>query len=120
MFFVLLVLHDNCQLEDVLNAWEVAGAPGVTILPSSGLVRLRNNHPLDEDMPLMPSLNDFFSPSEEHNSTLFTVVKGEEMVEKLVAATESVTGDLDLPNTGILVVMPVVRAYGLMRKALEE
>lgn len=120
MFFVLLVLHDNSLLEDVLDAWESAGAPGVTILPSSGMVRLRNNHALDEDMPIMPSLNDFFNAAEEHNSTLFTIVKGEEMVDRIVSATESVTGDLDLPNTGILVAMPVVRAYGLKRKKLEE
>ncbi len=120
MFFILLVLHDNSQLEEVLDAWEEAGAPGVTILPSSGMVRLRNNHPLDEDIPLMPSLNDFFNPSEEHNSTLFTIVKGEEMVDKIVSATEKVTGDLDLPNTGILVVLPVVRAYGLKRKQQPE
>ena len=116
MYFVLLVLQDTCLLEDVLNDWEEAGIHGATVLTSFGLVNLRNNHSLEEDMPLMPSLNDFFSPTEEHNSTLFTVVAGEEMVDKIVAATEKVTGDLDLPNSGILVVLPVVRAYGLVHR----
>lgn len=118
MYFVLLVLHDTSLLEDVLNAWEAAGVPGATVLPSFGLVHMRNSHSLEEDMPLMPSLDDFFTPSEEHNSSLFSVVAGEEMVDKLVAATETVTGDLDMPNSGILVVLPVVRAYGLNRRSL--
>jgi len=30
-----------------------------------------------------------------------------------VAATETILGDLDRPNTGILFVMPVTRAWGL-------
>jgi len=42
------------------------------------------------------------------------------MVEKVVKATESVIGDLNLPNTGILTVMPVVRAYGLNRIDSED
>jgi len=32
-----------------------------------------------------------------------------------VAATQKVTGDLNLPNSGILSVLPVVRSYGLNR-----
>lgn len=116
MFCILFVLHDNERLEEILNAWEEAGAPGVTILPSSGLERFRNSRPYNEDMPLLPSLDDFFNLSEVHNSTLFSVVSDEQIVDRIVAATEKVTGDLNQPDSGILFVLPVARAYGLHRK----
>ncbi len=38
------------------------------------------------------------------------------MVDKVVEATQSVIGDLNNPNTGILTVLPVVKTYGLNRK----
>jgi hypothetical protein len=50
------------------------------------------------------------------NRTLFTVVQNDAMVDKVVKATEDVIGDLDLPNTGILTVLPISQAYGLMRR----
>jgi len=33
----------------------------------------------------------------------------------VIKATENLVGDLNLPNTGILTVLPVSRAYGLDR-----
>jgi hypothetical protein len=41
------------------------------------------------------------------------VVKDDQTLEKIVAATQNVVGDLNEPNTGILVVMPATRVYGL-------
>lgn len=54
--------------------------------------------------------------AENQNRTLFTIVATEEWVDKVIAATQAITGDLNLPNTGFLVVLPVIRAYGLDRK----
>jgi hypothetical protein len=42
-----------------------------------------------------------------------TIAHGAEMVDKGVAATQEITGDLNLPNTGILVALPVALAYVL-------
>lgn len=116
MFMIIFVLHDPELLQDVLNAWDAAGAKGVTILPSTGLKRLLSQDTLREDMPLIPSIDDLLQTEERLNRTLFTIVDDEPMIDKIVKATQSVTCDLDLPNTGILTVLPVVRAYGLNRK----
>ncbi len=119
-FMVLFVLHDLKQKDDLLNAWDEAGVSGITILPSTGLARYRESAGLRDDLPLIPSLDDLLEHSQNSNRTFFTIVSGEEMVDKVIAATESVTGDLDLPDTGILVALPVVRARGLHRKRPEE
>ncbi len=120
MFMIIFVLHDPELLQDVLNAWDAAGAKGVTILPSTGLKRLQSQDALREDMPLIPSIDDLLQTEERLNRTLFTIVDDETMIDKIVEATQSVTCDLDLPNTGILTVLPVIRAYGLNRKDDEE
>jgi hypothetical protein len=117
MFLVLLILDNPEQCPAVLDAWEAAGAPGVTILASSGLGRLRRHAGLLEEMPLMPALDEFFRQEENQHRTLISIVRGHEMVERLVQATQSVTGDLNRPHTGILVVLPVLEAYGLDRQS---
>lgn len=116
MYMILFVLHDPDNLDAVLNAWDEAGVSGITIMPSTGLARFRAKGAWRDDLPLIPSLEDFHEHTEKLNRTLMTIVKGTEMVDKVVSATERVIGDLDLPNTGIMVVLPVASAYGLNRR----
>ena len=113
MFLIMLILDDPGQCNDVLNAWEAAGARGVTILASTGLGRVRMRKGLLDDMPLMPSLGEFFRDEESQNRTLISVVKERATVDRIIAATHQVVGDLDQPDTGILVVLPVLDAYGV-------
>jgi nitrogen regulatory protein PII len=120
MFMILLVLHQTEKLNDILSAWDEAGASGVTILPSTGLGRIRRMNGLREDMPLFPSLEDILRPDEVANRTIFTIVENEEFVDRILEATQQVTGDLNLPNTGILAVIPVARCYGLHRKEASD
>ena len=116
MFMIFFVLHDSCALQEVLDAWEATGVNGITIFPSTGLKRLRSEDVLREDIPLIPSLEDIERQDECLNRTLITIVQDESMIDKIVEATESVVGDLRSPNTGILTVLPVLKAYGLDRK----
>ena len=112
MYMILFVLDNYEKLNDLLDAWEEAGVPGVTILHSSGLGRVRQAG-LRDDLPLMPSLEDLFDHEELFSRTIFSVVKGEEIIERVVKATEKVVGDLMQPNAGLLVVLPVAKVYGL-------
>jgi nitrogen regulatory protein P-II 1 len=113
MFLVLLVLNDAELVDQLLESWEEAGVSGVTILPSSGLGRTRRRVELRDDIPLIPSLKSFIEPEETFSRTLFSVVPDEALVERLIAATTKVVGDLSQPGTGLLAVMPVMRALGL-------
>lgn len=115
MHMIVFVLHDTGKLADVLEAWEEAGVSGITLIPSTGIGRLKEADILREDLPLMPSLGDLVEAPEKFNRMFITVVKSDEMIEKVVSATERVVGKLDDPNTGILVVVPLSHAYGLDR-----
>jgi nitrogen regulatory protein PII len=112
---VLLVLDDPDQCRDLLDAWEAAGAPGVTILDSSGLGRVRRAG-IRDDVPLMPSLSDLFRRQENLHRTLFSVVEDQSQVEAIVQATQAIVGKLDRGHTGLLFVVPVSQVYGLHKK----
>lgn len=112
MYLILFVLDNPDKMDDLLNAWEEAGVSGITVLVSTGMHRM-SNPAMRDDLPLIPGLDDFYKHIEEHHRTMFTIVKDETVLKKIIAATHEVVGDLDKPNTGILVVLPVVQAYGL-------
>ncbi len=113
MYLLLFVLHDPSKLEDLLDAWETEGVQRVTLLFSTGLGRLRHVKGLRDDLPLIPSLEDFYQHEDRFSRTLFTVISDMNMVQKLLRATTAVVGDLSQPNTGLMLVLPLVQAFGL-------
>ncbi len=116
MAHVLVLVLENLRLcQDVLRAWEEAGAPGATILESIGMAHLRGV--LRDDLPLMPSLRDVLSSRELHHRTLFTVIEDETVLKRVVEATERVVGDFNEPHTGILFAMPVAFGRGLRKRS---
>jgi nitrogen regulatory protein PII len=114
MFLILFVLNNPDLLDAVLTAWEEAGVSGATVLPSTGLGRIRQKSGIREDVPLMPALEDFYRPTADVNYTIFSVVESEALVQNVLQATEQAAGDLRQPRNGILVVLPVAQAYGLI------
>jgi nitrogen regulatory protein PII len=113
-FMVLLVVDDLNISHSILDAWDAAKVSGITILESTGLGRIREAS-IRDDIPMMPSLGELFRPREQRHRTIFSVVEGEEMVERLVEVTQEIMGDLNSPNTGALFVLPVSRAIGVQR-----
>ena len=115
MNMILFVLHDPEKLDALLSAWEQAGVSGATVLYSTGLGRIRQDQSLRDDLPLMPSLESFFPKPEELSRTIFTIVEDDALVEKVIAATEEVIGDLTQPDRGLLAILPVSQIRGLRR-----
>ena len=112
---VILVLDNVEHLEDVLTAWWGAGAPGITILESSGAARYLGRQGAPDDLPIFPSLTNLLGHREIHHRTLFAILPDGFAVEKLFDATEAVLGPLDRPNSGIMVALPVLYARGHQR-----
>jgi nitrogen regulatory protein P-II 1 len=115
MKLILFVLHDPEKLRDLLDAWKQAGVSGATVLFSTGLGRIDQADALREDLPLMPSLEDFLPRFERLSRTIFSMIDDEAVVEKVLAATQQVVGDLNEPDRGLLMVLPVAQVYGLRK-----
>jgi nitrogen regulatory protein P-II 1 len=113
MSLILFVLHDPEKLRELLDAWKEAGVTGATVLFSTGLGRLHRSVALSDDLPLMPSLEDFLPKVEHLSRTVFSMIDDDKIVERIIAATERVVGDLNQPDRGLLMVLPVERVFGL-------
>ena len=113
MKLILFVLNDPDRLLDLLDAWKEAGASGATVFFSTGMGRIHQSTALRDDLPLMPSLSDFYDRDEKLSRTIFTVIQ-DELVERIVAVTEKIAGDLNKPGSGILVVLPTDSVHGLI------
>jgi len=102
-------------MKDLLHAWEEAGVKGATVLFSTGLGRIRQNFGLMEDFPLFPTMTDIMENLEnlDLNRTVFSVIDDETIIDNVLQQTQKVVGDLNQPNTGILIVLPVTKVYGL-------
>ena len=116
MYMITLVLHNPDLLEEVLAAWRSVGIYRATILFSMGVGQANQKGGLRDDIPLIPSLEDFYEIPESLGRTIFAVVQEESMVKQVLEATQNVLGDLEQPKTGILFVTPVTQAYGLEKK----
>jgi nitrogen regulatory protein P-II 1 len=66
-------------------------------------------------MPLFVSLRTVLSSEESSNRTLFTVIDDDAILEKAILAAQEIVGDFQNPHTGILFVMPVTRAWGIVK-----
>ncbi len=114
-YLVVFVLDSLDLFQDVLDAWENAGAKGITILESTGIGRVRKAG-LRDDLPLMPSLSDLFKSAETHNRTLFSVVDELDAAHALVEAAQNTAGDMEKPNSGLIFIAPLVEVYGLNKE----
>jgi hypothetical protein len=118
MYQFWLVLDNPALLNDVLEAWSDVGVRGVTILESTGVHRVRSRASA-QDAPFMLGFSRLLRTDQVGHNTLFAVVPDMEVVERLVAATEKIVGELTQPNTGVLFAVPVAAAWGLPKQAFE-
>ena len=115
MYLIILFLHNPDLLEELMEAWDQEGVNGATILFSVGMGKFLEKQGLRDDIPLIPSLEDFYEASETLSRTIFATVKEETLIDKIVAATQRVMGDLNQPENGMLLVMPVLKSYGFYK-----
>jgi nitrogen regulatory protein PII len=115
---VVFILDNLEQYPHILDAWDEAGVPGITILESTGLRQMQGL--LRDDVPLLPSLRDLLISQELPHRTLFSVIEDEDTLERVIAATERAVGDFSRHHSGLLFVLPVTRVLGLDKKEPEE
>lgn len=113
MYMMLLVLDNPDQLDDVLDAWHAVGVNGVTVLESSSRHRRQQTRPLGARylFGAVPAVTHH----QAGHFTLLSIVPNLDVVHACQRAVESITGNLDLPNTGILAAWEIAHVKGLDR-----
>ncbi len=111
-----LVILITSRVEDghrVGDAWRDAGAPGVTFVESYGLRRLQEASKSQEVLPGLVSMLEILRQDEETSLIVLTLVEDDTVADQLLHISETILGDLLLPNTGIAFVIDVARALGI-------
>ncbi|MBI5878810.1 MAG: hypothetical protein HZB53_14260 [Chloroflexi bacterium] len=112
---LILVVPDDAKGEEIRERWRASGVKGVTILASAGMGHQEGKGARD-DVPLLPSIRSLFAPDEVTHRTFFSVIDDDATLARALADAESVVGDFDAPDSGIMFVVPVSRAWGLHRR----
>jgi nitrogen regulatory protein P-II 1 len=110
MYMLVMVVDDVAHLPEVLEAWISAGVKGVTVLESTGVNRVLKR---TQARAMFMGFSQLFGETPVGHNTLFAIIDSLDVAEAAVAATEDVIGDLTQPHTGIIVALPVARAWGL-------
>jgi hypothetical protein len=123
-----LVILITAQLEQgmqVAEAWQQAGAPGVTIIRTHGLRTLQDKiHRGAVELPLVvrgaaAAMARILMTEEEQGAMLLSLVD-EGMDVTLEQAAQNVLGDLSKPYNGIMMVIDVMRAVGVRDHSQQE
>lgn len=106
---LIVILDDLKALPRLLAAWRQAGVPGATIVPSAGAYRTTTWL----SKVGLGALDRLFEADEVRRRTLLALIEDEALLEVAIAEAERAVGSFDLPNTGLLMVLPVTQARGL-------
>ena len=109
-----LVVVVTTRVEKTLalaQAWQKAGAPGVTLVPSHGF-RTLQERTRKLELPHFVNLATILKQVDDTTQMLFSVVD-DQLVDALVQATRAVLPDPLTPKTGIGFVIDVDRVFGM-------
>jgi nitrogen regulatory protein PII len=119
MYMVWFVLDQPELLDNIQKAWEEVGINGATIIESSGFFRRKKGKKFVATRYILPNLSESV---QKGNYSIFSLVETEQQVQLALEATEKVTGDLSLQNTGVFAAWPlmVVKGYQKAQKDQDE
>lgn len=115
MQVLFLILNETKYLDDILEAFVEVGVKGATIVDSQGMGSALAANP-NQHIPLFGYLKNLMDDAHPYNKTIFTVLNGDDLVEKVVKAVNDVVGDINRPGVGFMFTIPVGNVYGIGQK----
>lgn len=117
MHVLFIVLNKTEYLDDILTEFVNIGIKGATILDSQGMASalVKNN----EKLPIFDSLRSFLYSSRPFNKTIFTIIEGDELLDKAMDSVNKIVGDLSKQGFGIMFSLQIDRMYGFPKDKTE-
>lgn len=112
---VILITARIEEAHTLGEVWQNVGAPGVTFIEGYGIGRLQEKSKHFEVLPGVVSMLQLLRENEETSLIMLSVVNEDDVVDKIIAATEGILGNLALPDNGIAFVIDVERTFGVRR-----
>lgn len=109
---LVFILSNTSKLDSLVQEFGKNGLTGATVISSSGIAQ-RLMFSDDETLSnIFGSLKKILNRDNVPNNTILMVLK-EERVSKVIEIIESVVGDLEEENTGILFTLPIDFVKGM-------
>jgi nitrogen regulatory protein PII len=115
MYVLVIVLNETNFLNDILAKFVDLGVKGATILDSQGMAGVIVDEEIN-DIPLFGALKNIIKGTGKYNKTIFTVLKNEELVERVVDAVQEVLNGDAKATTGFMFSVPVGKLYTFQNK----
>lgn len=105
--------HEN-TVNPIMQKMMDAGIHGATIVDCEGMLAAVNADSVNAPS-IFGGLRQFVNPDRPHNKMIMVALKDEE-IETAVKIVHEVSGDLKLPNTGVMFCLPITRWEGVAAK----
>ena len=113
MQLLVHITNHTSTVNPIMSKLMEAGIHGGSIVDCEGMLAAMNEDSVDAPA-IFGGLRKFVNPDRENNKMIFLVLRDED-VNKAIDVIHEVAGDLKLPNTGILFVVPITRWEGVSR-----
>lgn len=110
---VVLITGQIEQSHAIGEAWQAAGAPGVTLVEGHGLRHLQEAWLHAEILPGTFSLQRILRENDHSSVLILSLLDDDTMVDKLIMATEGILGDMTAPNNGVIFVVDLAKLIGV-------
>jgi CBS domain-containing protein len=108
---LVVILYKSSQLPGLLDAWHELNVPGITVLRSAGGRRARNWL----QQVGLGSIGELFGAEDVRSKTVLTVIEDDDLLKKAIVEAERAVGNFYQPGTGLLFVVPISHAVGIIR-----
>ena len=114
MQLLIAVINNPDQVMDILDEFYREEVKGATVMDSVGMAHLMAHH--------VPFFSRFaaFGEDPTQNKTIFVVVETENDLKRAVHAIERITGDLEKPDTGVVITLPIAYSKGWKKRKGDE
>lgn len=106
MKVLFIVLNNTDYLEDILSLLVEHDVNGATILDSQGMCSTIVNNNIS-DIPLFGSLKSLLKDSHPYNKTIFTVIRDQDKLYKVVQAIKCLLKEEKEPDAVFMFTIPV-------------
>lgn len=115
MHVLFIVLNEVDYLNDIIEKFAELGVKGATIIDSQGMAGAIVEGDINS-IPLFGALKNIIKGTGKHNKTIFTVLKNEELIEKVVDAVQEVLNGDAKATTGFMFSVPLGKLYTFQNK----
>lgn len=111
MQLLVHITNHEEAITPIMDKMMAAGIHGASILDCEGMLAAVNQDSVNAPS-IFGGLRQFVNPERPQNKMIMVVLKDED-VQKAVDIVHEVSGDLKLPNTGVMFCLPVTRWEGV-------